>query len=299
MTVPQAKLPLSIVVAAWNGPSMLKQCLDSLKSQSEAAGAEIVVASNFEVGETGRQFPHIKHLALSAAATVPELRTAGLNCARGEIVALLEDNCLVDQGWCEAVQQAHLQPHSIIGGAVENVGNDAALDWAVYFYDYGKYMNPNQAGIVSTLSGNNVSYKRPALASVNDAYQNGFFETFVHEELKKRGYCLWLAPSAIVYHQKRYEARHALAQCFHHARSFAGKRIAEAPLAKRLFFVAGSLLLPVLLPARIAASVIRKGRHNKELLMSFPHLMLLMSSWSLGEFCGYLCGEGSSARMWR
>lgn len=297
----QQNVRLSVVIAAWNGEAMLSQCLASLNGQTDPADTEIIVASNFAEGtELLREnFPHLRYLSLPAGTTVPELRAAGIRCSRGEVVALLEDNCSVDPNWSSEIRRAHESPYAIVGGSVENVSFDTALDWAVYFYDYGKYMIPNQAGEVSTLSGNNVSYKRSVLESVQDRFREGFFETFIHEELKRQGHKLYLLPSAIVYHQKSYEARNALADCYHHARTYAGQRISRAPLGKRLVFISGSLILPILLPARIASTTIKKGRHLKELLRSFPHLVLLMSSWSLGEFCGYLCGEGASARMWR
>lgn len=292
---------LSVVVAAWNGGAMLSQCLASLNGQTDAADTEIIVASNFAEGTEllREKFPRVRHLSLPAGTTVPELRAAGIRCSTGEVVALLEDNCSVDSNWYSEIRRAHESPYAIVGGSVENVSFDTALDWAVYFYDYGKYMIPNQAGEVSTLSGNNVSYKRSVLESVQDKFREGFFETFIHEELKRQGHKLYLVPPAIVYHQKSYEARNALADCYHHARSFAGKRILAAPLWQRLVFVFGSFVLPILLPVRIASRIIKKDRHLKELFLSFPYIVLLMSSWSLGEFCGYSFGEGASAKVWK
>jgi hypothetical protein len=90
---------------------------------------------------------------------VPELRTKGINLAHGEIFALVEDYCTLDEHWCAEIKKAHRLPFSVIGGAVENRSPDKLLNWAVYFYDYGKYMFPAQPGAVETLSGMNVSYK--------------------------------------------------------------------------------------------------------------------------------------------
>jgi len=44
---------------------------------------------------------------------------------------------------------------------------------------------------------------------------------------------------------------------------------------------------------------VRKRRHIKELLHSLPYLLILMTSWSFGEFCGYLAGEGDSTSKWK
>ena len=299
---PNAKPHLSIVIASWNGMAYLRECLTSLCGQFEAAQVEVIVATNFDGGAAGmlaKEFPGVKHLALSATATVPVLRSAGIAEATGEIIALAEDHCTFDENWSAEIRKAHELPYAVIGGAVENASRQRALDWAMFFFDYGRYMPPNTAGLVNALSGNNVSYKGAALGEVRECFRDGFFETFVHGELARRGHKLYLAPSVIVHHRKTYKFRSAFVQCYHLARSFAARRVPRVALGKRLLFGLSSLVLPVLLPARIAVRTLRKRRHFKELVWAFPLLVLLMASWSFGEFCGYLFGEGASEDKWK
>ncbi len=293
---------LSIVIAAFNGPAMLELCLASLRGQGEAPDTEVIVAGNFDGPEKTRiekQYPFAQYLALPPGTTVPELRTAGIARATGEIVGLLEDLCTVDARWCEEMKKAHRLPHVAIGGAVENQSPGRALNWAVYFYDYGRYMPPVSAGVAGSLAGNNVSYKRRVLSEVEASYRNGFFETFVHEELKRRGHALYLAPAAIVYHRKNYDFVSTVAWMFHLARSFAGKRVSGASAVKRAALAAGSLALPFLLLARTVARTLEKRRHLGALLLSLPALTAIATSWSAGELCGYAGGEGASAKKWR
>lgn len=292
------EIALSVVVAAWNGAGSLGKCLESLKRQTDLHATEIIVAANFAVSAGTADGP-VEFLKLNDAATVPDLRRAGIERARGRIVALVEDLCFFDRQWCAEIKKAHASDFSVIGGAVENASGEKALDWAVYFYDYGKYMSPNEAGAVEALSGVNVSYKREALSQVEETYRDGFYETFVNEELKKRGHRLAMSPAAIVYHHKEYAAKRAAEHCYYLARSFAARRVAGTGLLYRGRFVAASLLLPFLLPARIVATTVKKGRHYSQLMRSFPFLAFLMCVWSFGEFAGYLRGEGNSAAEWR
>lgn len=298
----QSSPRISIVIAAWNGRGPLRECLLSLEKQSQAEDTEIIVASNFDQGTAEMlrtQFPHVKHVRLPEDMTVPILRTTGISHAQGEIVALFEDHSACDDRWCAEIKKAHELPYAIIGGAIENASPDQALNWAVYLYDYGPYMLPGQPGVVRSLSGMNVSYKRSVLAEVEEHYREGFFEAFVHEELQTRGHALYLMPSAVVYHRKNYEFGATFVQCFHLARSFAARRLLQAAPAKRLVFAAGSLFLPIVLTARTAARTIQKRRHGKQLLRALPWLLLLMASWGAGELCGYLAGEGRSAAKWK
>ncbi|MGH9931659.1 MAG: glycosyltransferase family 2 protein [Pyrinomonadaceae bacterium] len=288
---------LSIVIAAWNNSSLLRQCLASLVKQTDCEDTEVIVVSNYDGGVrqlVEQQFPSVNYFFLSEDATVEELRTSGIHCSSGEIVALLEDHCTFDENWRVEIIKAHELPYSIIGGSVENASGQRPLDWAVYFYDYAKYMLPNQPEVVDSLSGINVSYKRSVLDTVEQSFRQGFMETFINEELKQQGEVLYLAPAAIVYHQKHYEMRDAFAQSYRHGRSFSGMRTLNVTLLQRLGLILGSLILPALLSLRIALRTVKKGRYVKELFWCLPHLLLLLTSWSCGELCGYVGGAVAS-----
>lgn len=292
------EIQLSIVVAAWNGNASLARCLDSLEKQSDSTNREIIVVSNF-VPELKAVDSSISVHLRPATYTVPELRRDGISAARGNVIAVIEDHCHADSEWCREIKKAHAAGETVAGGAVDNAATAKRLDWAVYFYDYGKYMPPNRAGAADALSGLNVSYRRAALEEISGVYKDGFFETFANEALKARGHRLWLAPSAVVFHNKSYELKPALAHCYHLARSFASRRAAAAGAGRRLLFIAGSLVLPAVLPTRVAVSIIKKGRNLKPFAASMPLLIVLLSVWSFGEFCGYTVGEGKSGQAWR
>jgi hypothetical protein len=301
MILGTASLKLSVVVAASNDLASLQRTLASLKGQAETVDTEVIAVCNFDgqaQEEIRKQFPFVKCVTLATDSIVPELRTRGIYLSRGEIIALVEDYCTLDDFWCAEIKKAHGSHHPIIGGAVENRCPDKPLNWAVYFYDYGKYMLPEQGRVAATLSGMNVSYKREVLKEVESAFHDGFYETSIHEDLRRQGHDLYLAPSAIAYLSKDYEFGEILRTYFYLGRSFAGRRVAGARPGKRALFALGACLLPILLSLRTVIRTTPKRRHVKKLFLSLPYLLSLTVSWSSGEFCGYLSGEGSSARKW-
>ena len=160
-------------------------------------------------------------------------------------------------------------------------------------------MLPDTPHTVNALSGFNVSYKREILEEAAHVYRDGFYENFVHDELLRLGHEMFLTPSAAVYHNKNYNFGMAITDAFHHARAFAARRVLNAQAAARFVFVLKSFVLPILLPSRVVAVAYRKGTHIKELLRSLPYLILLLSVWSFGEFCGYLFGAGRSEGKWK
>jgi len=292
-------LKLSVIIAAFNGIKSLEKCLDSLRGQGENSDTEIFVATNFSQGVEelmGEEYPHVKYACFPAETEVPELRSKGIFNTTGEIVALTEDHCYLSDVWCDEIKKAH-EFYPIVGGSIENKGKQL-LAWAVYFHDYGKYMPPIEAGTVDTLSGVNTSYKRTFLNELKDDFRKDFFETFINLKLISEGEQLYLMPSALVYHSKKYKAKE-VRHYFYHGCSYGRMRISGASLTKRMIFALASLILPVLLPLRIANGILKKRRHIKELIFSFPYIVLLMIIWSGGEFCGYLFGGGDRAKKWR
>ena len=297
---PRPALRASIVIAAWNGEASLERCLASLAGQ--AGDAEVIVVANMHdegaVARIRARFPFVRALPGYAGATVPVLRAAGIAAARGDVVLLAEDHCTFGEAWCSELVNAHGAGHAVVGGAVENASADR-LSWAVYFFDYGRYMLPATAGPVSTLSGVNVSYRKTVLDQIAGSFRDGFWETFAHEALQARGFALYFVPSAVVYHQKRYRLGALIEQFFHMARAFAARRAARGSPVRRAGLAAGSVGLGVLLALRIAARTLGKRARARELLSCFPYVLLLAGTWSAGELCGYVTGEGASADRWR
>ncbi len=290
---------LSLVIASVNGADSLRDCLATFAPQASAAALEIVVAESSGDGaaaEVCAHYPVVRHLHFDERKSIPDLRAIGLLNARGEILAMTEDHCLADARWLENLLRAHESPHEVIGGAVENAATSALVDWAVYFCEYGRYMLPTCAGATDDLPGPNVSYKRAALERFRDLLAPATWEPFWHWRLLSQGVPLINDPSVVVYHRKHFTLRGFLAERYHYARSFAGRRVEGAALPRRLLFVCGAPLLPPLLLARVAARVLGKRRKRRELLLALPYIALFTLSWSWGELIGYALGAGESLR---
>lgn len=293
-----ARASVSVVIAAWNSPAFLVRCLDSLRTQLDDS-VETIVAHSFPLDAVGSDFTNSTLLSFPRGTTVPQLRTAGISRATAEIVALSEDHCTFDRDWVKEMRRAHeLHDEIAIGGPVENAAGHRLLDWAIYFFDYGRYMLPQSGGPAISLPGNNVSYKLAALDTFRETYEHGFIETTVHGRMLKDGCTLQFAPAAIVYHAKHYILSTALRDFFHHGRLYAGKRFDRSDVGRRVAFGILSVLLPVFLPGRILRDTFRKKRNVRPALACLPYLFVVALCWSCGELLGYLKGEGASARRW-
>jgi hypothetical protein len=285
---------LSVVIASVNGFPYLERCLDSLERR--APDAEVIVA-DWTDSDTRRQvsdrWPRVKLLSFDEPMAVPELRAAGIAHARAPYVAVIEDHCVVRDGWAGRIRAAHGRGHAVVGGAVRNGATRRLRDWAAFFCEYSEHMEPLPAGPTSSLTGMNVSYDRTAIEAMAPLLEEGRWETWLHPHLLEQGISLHAESDMALEHVKDFGFREFVSQRYHYARSHAGMRNEELG-AKRLIYVLGSPALVPLLYARIARNVFRKRRHRARFLAATPLVLVYLAVWSFGEAVGYALGGGRS-----
>lgn len=281
--------------------SHLEGCLEALSQQQDPPATEIIVPHHQEVDgieALARRFPAIIFLPVPHISIADrdaggrehhdQLRSHGLKIATGEVITLLEDYARPDPHWSANIVAAHRRPWAAVGGAIEN-GIDRALNWAVYFCDFGKYQNPLPAGPAAFASDINTSYKRSALEAIRQVWIDSFREIVVNGTLIGRGDVLVHEPKIVVHHHRPdLGLSFALKERFIWGRSYAVTRSMVIGDAKRCLYAALSPLLPVLLIARMARTTLGRGRNFSAFVRALPHLVPLVVCWSLGEMVGYL-----------
>lgn len=301
---------LSVVVVVVSGASHLRRCLLSLLQQTNPPGMEIIVphaAYDSDIAALHQEFPAVRFHSVMRLADRPLqapfrphshldiLRAEGIRAARGEIVALTEDHARVVADWAAGMVQAHATTDAAaVGGPIENEVNQA-LNWAVYFCDFGRYQSPVRTGETNIVSDVNISYKRSALESVREVWADFYHEPFVNAALRLNGAKL-LMSSAPVLNQHREHLRlgTALQERFQWGRYYAANRIRTMSGWERAARILLSPLLPVVLVARMTQLVLQRQQRVGAFLRALPFFALLTLMWSFGEFAGYFAGNGDS-----
>ena len=285
---------LSVVIASVNGMPYLGECLDSL--ELNAPEAEVVVA-DWTDAETrlavSERWPGVRLISFDEPMAVPELRAAGIAAAGTPYVAVIEDHCVVRNGWSRRLLDAHRQGRPVVGGPVRNQANRRVRDWAAFFCEYSEHMEPLPSGPTDSLTGMNVSYDRRAIEVMDDLLREGRWETWLHPHLLASGVQLYMDGAATLDHAKDFDVSDFISQRYHYARSHAGMRNPELGW-KRVIYVLGSPALVPLLYVRIARNVLRKKRHRFRFLLATPLILAYLAVWSAGEAVGYAFGGGRS-----
>jgi hypothetical protein len=289
---------ISVVVVVIQGRQSLSICLKSLVDQQINGNKEIIVPYDdrfVDITTLQNYYPNVNFYHLSGTHTYAELRTIGVKQSTGEIIAITEDHCIPAKDWLDQIMRTHKGLYAAVGGVVEKILPDTALNLAVYFADYLRYMPPLPESPTHSLTDLNVSYKREALEAIKEVWVNEFHENVVNGALAESGQVLWLSPNILVHQRRDFTPRAALWDRYAFGRLFASTRLIGSSPLKRLVYIVSSVVLPVLLMVRVLANFLRKRRLVMEFVRAFPFVVLLSLSWAWGEFLGYLTGKAETS----
>ena len=293
----QESCHVSIIIVPLLGASHVRDCLKAIMGQQGAPSCEVIVPYDEKVSNVSEivdQFPSVKFLSLEGRRTYAELRAFGIQQATGTLVAITEDHCVPDPGWCKALVVSHQRSSAAVGGPVEKHEPDSAMNWALYFADYFRYASPLPEGEVEHLTDCNVSYKMASLQAIESVWKEEFHEPEVHKALLQRGSTLWFCPLMIVSQRRPVQLGDALADRFTFGRLFGSGRAPTLSFLQRGIYAVLSLVLPLLTVGRIGLQVKQKRRHRIPFVRAFPALLLLNAVWAFGECVGYVTGRSSS-----
>lgn len=296
-TDPDTDIELSVVVPSVNGASDLLGCLDALAAQRSDVALEVIVVDRCGDAvrrEARARHPWVRIIEAAPATTIPAMRAMAFDAARGESVAVIEDHVIVPAGWARALLDAQKGPQSVVGGSIQNAADERLVDWAAFLCEYSHCITPIPAGPSEWLTGNNVVYPRSLLQRYRASLSDDKWENHLHDLMRRDGVELMCHPEISVGHKKHYSVWEYTSQRYLYARSYAGARVAGAPLARRIAYGAAAFALPPVLYYRVVSRIVAKGKHRAELVKSLPLLALFVTSWAIGEVVGSWAGAGDS-----
>lgn len=280
--------------------SRILETLESLRKQEGAHAYEVIIADrrNDGISLKVEAYPEAKLIPCLPQASLPELRTAALDRAKGQYIIVTEDHCVPSGNWLNSVAQAFRTAPAgtaAVGGCVENGVHDTALDWATFFCEYSYFLAPVTEGVSTVLPGMNVAYDRSIIQHLDRSLlTSGFWETTVHPVLLKAGKTLFSTNSVKLFHCKKFSFGLFARQRFIYSRYYAGLRFGRGQLTQRMIAFAATPILPVLLFYRMFKQISTKNRLRSELMSALPMLAIFVIIWAWGEMVGYALGAGDA-----
>jgi hypothetical protein len=250
-------------------------------------------------GDLALTYPEVRWLK-APGASVFSLRGLAMTQARGEIIAVTEDHCVVTPHWCACIINAH-QKHpeaAAIGGIVENGATIRLIDWANFLCIFAPFLKPLRNGESKHISLQaNVSYKRRVLPNCISSL--GIMEMLFNQMLYERGELLIADDRLVVYHVQSHGFFGTFAAHFHNGRSIAGYRLPGMSWWAWLLRLGSCMILPAWLLWRVYRALFVKRRLLGRAFACLPLLSGIACSHAAGEFIGYLAGPGTSPQHLR
>lgn len=210
----------SVVIPHWNAVRFLPTCLDALKRQTYPH-IEVIIADNNSTDGSRelikRDYPWVRLLELDRNYGFAGACNAGMEAAKGEVIALLNNDTEVDPGWAAAVMDAFARYPEIGSVAskmllfdrrdhIHTAGDlftvdGRAVNRGVWQRDEGQY---DREEFVFSACGGSSAYRRAMLDDIG-LLDTDFFFSIEDVDLGWRAQlagwrCLY-TPAAVVYHQ--------------------------------------------------------------------------------------------------
>jgi hypothetical protein len=280
------RITLSVVLATIEPWPDLANCLAVLEPQVAAVGGEIIVGDGHGAALDAARASASERLSWlrMPGASVFELRARAAERARGDIVALTEDHCIVGLDWCTQILEAfRLYPDAIgVTGPVLNGSAEHLIDWANFLHTFGAYFPPvNKAQRDRAPLAANVAYRRSALGS--GPLAPGWIELDLNGRLfREERY--HVHDGLTVTHVQSHGFWGTLRAHFDNGRSTTG--LDRAP--------SRHLQTPWNLFRGALRSMSNEARSTRAVRASLPLMFLLSCCHSAGEAIGILAGPGDS-----
>ncbi len=198
---------LSVVVCSYNGSRTIDECLTGLLKLDYPYYEIIVVNDGSTDGlpERVKKFP-VKLITTSNQG-LSHARNTGLQHARGEIIAYIDDDAFPDPHWLHYLAHAFIHSaHSCIGGPNIAPDDDGLIAKAVANAPGGPVHVLLTDELAEHVPGCNMAFRRQDLIRIggfDPVFTNAGDDVDICWRLQQAGYTIGYHPSALVWHRRR------------------------------------------------------------------------------------------------
>ncbi len=288
---------VSIVLPTYRGTQTIDRCLDALLPSTAERSYELIIVDSSDdetadlIDRRIRGVPRTRLIRSETRLSVGEARNRGVGEASGEIIAFVDQDCLVPRHWAQKLVLA-LQENDVdgVGGSL-GMANPGNLSGAVlYFLEFMGFF-PSRGAPRSRprfLLGCNAAYRRSVVRRVPFPEINMGEDVIFSAQVRGCGFETLYEPSIQVEHINRTGWRTVFAYLGRLGRASARYHQILALSRAKLFFRLPPLvfLVPLHTLAKILLELARGGKLSYLLLFValLPACLLGSYVWAYGFF---------------
>jgi hypothetical protein len=245
---------------------------------------EVQQFGSYQIVETG--------VALSSGQMIAE----GVRAARAPAVFYIEEHNFPPPNTAEvAIRELIMNGRPAVGFPMVPA-NPGLVAWAHIYGQFGTVVAPVKPGPTRRCGGHHAAYRKNVLIEygsyLTDVMNN---EAVLHEDFERRGVEIYLSSDVVIPHVQvsdfaTYVRHEYIAQrVFGAARA----RVMDWSLGRRLLYITGAPLIPIVRLLRSIGNIRRTGRTGELLPQIIPVMLCANVSGAVGEAMGYIFGANA------
>jgi glycosyltransferase involved in cell wall biosynthesis len=200
---------ISVVIPCYNAENTIMNCLKALSKQDIGEPFEIIVVDSSQDATPQiirDNFPQVKLIHFDQRTDHGSARNIGIARAQGNIICLVDSDCVVCEDWLKRMLANHQLPGiSVVGGPIINGNPETVVSWAGYMLEFNDLLSRSEPEVVGHVGTGNVSYKREILEKYKflNATLYAHVDLYFHWTICQDGVKILFDPHITVHHYHR------------------------------------------------------------------------------------------------
>ena len=172
----------SVIIPSYNSETTIVRCLQAVTQQHFSEPYEVIVidsSTDMTPEIIRQQFPQVTLIHLKERIDAGTARNIGIRRSQGEIICLIDSDCIADPDWLRNIVDAHKGDYTAVGGAILNGNPDNLIGWAGYLAEFREFFPFHPQQPMRHIASCNISYKR----SVFERYGRFLPDYYPQEDL--------------------------------------------------------------------------------------------------------------------
>lgn len=277
----------------------IRDVVRAVRASSIASGVELVIVCPSEqelrldaAEATG--IGAVRVIEFGAVIPLSPPRAAGIRAASCALVFVGETHSFPAPECLSALVAAHRRgDYAAVTPVIENANPEKALSWAGLMLTYRHWLEPVARDEIDVLSTYNACFRRELLLGFGDRLDAMLdYGSGLDAELRAFGGRFLIEPAARLTHLNVAALSGSLPERFLSGRFWGSARSRHWSTSRRIAYVLGAPLIPVMIAGRAVRSTQWKHHHRQMPRGTFTAVILCAVATAAGELTAYIAGAG-------